>query len=365
MSLSFLLLVALAPEPSVKVTPAADATKVEVVAVLPPALFAAVPRRALTQDDGETWLRLCLVDDETREEGPPIFGTYRLDESRLLFQPRRPLAHGQVYRAILLLGDGKRVQTDYRVPARPSTPPAVVEKIYPTSDVLPANHLKFYLHFSRSMRESRDIFDRLQLLDEKGKPVPEPWRRTELWNRDCTRLTLWIHPGRIKMGIGPREGEGPVLEPDNKYTLVVGKDIVDADGQPLGKDFLKPFRAGADDRTRPLPAEWKRNVPKKGTREPLRIDFPEPLDRALLDRHLVVKDEDDETVTGTIEVGKDEKTWSFVPARPWTGGEHQLLVDEGLEDLAGNTPVRLFDVNLQEPASKAPVLTLRFKPLPQ
>jgi len=38
---------------------------------------------------------------------------------------------------------------------------------------------------------------------------------------DAKRLSLWIHPGRIKNGVNLREELGPVLEPNRKYTLVL------------------------------------------------------------------------------------------------------------------------------------------------
>src|SRR3989442_14659761 len=106
------------------------------------------------------------------------------------------------------------------------------------------------------MRESKAIFDKIGLLDDKGKTVVEPWRRTELWSADSRRLTLWIHPGRIKRGVGPREQEGPVLEPGRKYVLLIGADVADTDGRRIGRAFRKAFRAGAEDRERPLPERW-------------------------------------------------------------------------------------------------------------
>src|SRR5438552_15354178 len=171
-----------------------------------------------------------------------------------------------------------------------STPPATVEHIYPTSDVLPANQLKFYIHFSKPMREGEAIFERIQILDEHGTLVEDPWRRTELWTADAKRLSLWIHPGRIKTGVNLREELGPVLEPNKSYTVVIRGEVEDADGQPLGKDVVKKFRTAAVDDRRPLPQDWKLTPPRAGTREALRLDFGEPLDHALMQRCIDVRD---------------------------------------------------------------------------
>ena len=69
-------------------------------------------------------------------------------------------------------------------------------------------------------------------------------------------------------------------------------------------------------------------------------------------------------VAGRIEVGKEERSWSFHPAAAWQDDGYTLLVDKDLEDLAGNTPIRLFDVDLSEAAPSTPTLTLRFRPRP-
>ena len=48
-------------------------------------------------------------------------------------------------------------------------------RIYPTAETLPANHLKFYLHFSEPMRQGV-FLEHCRLLDDEGRPVPEPFR---------------------------------------------------------------------------------------------------------------------------------------------------------------------------------------------
>src|SRR4051812_2774418 len=87
-----------------------------------------------------------------------------------------------------------------------------LEAIYPSGALLPANHLKFYLHFSAPMREGV-FLDYCRLLDEHGAPVAEPFRETELWSDDHRRLTLWLHPGRQKTGVNLNDDFGPVLKP--------------------------------------------------------------------------------------------------------------------------------------------------------
>jgi hypothetical protein len=211
------------------------------------------------------------------------------------------------------------------------------------------------------MREGEAIFDRIQILDEHGAVVEDPWRRTELWTADAKRLSLWIHPGRIKNGVSLREEFGPVLEPNKTYKLIIRAEVEDADGQPLGKDVVKKFRTGPVDDRRPLPQDWKLTPPRAGTREPLRLDFGEPLDYALarrcIDMRLAGKE-----LPGRITVGDKETSWQFEPRDAWQKADYSVRIDELLEDLAGNTPVRVFDTDLNKPKGPAAKLTLPFTP---
>jgi hypothetical protein len=51
-------------------------------------------------------------------------------------------------------------------------------------------------------------------------------------------------------------------------------------------------------------------------------------------------------VGGTAESGPQERSWQLTPRQPWAAGPHQLTVDPALEDLAGNSIVRVFDRDL-------------------
>lgn len=356
-----LLLLGADVEPGIEVRAADNSAGVEIIAALPERVLSRLPAQ-LSADEGERWLRMTLLDAQTGKEGPPLLGKYEKRSGGLVFVPRFALSAGQTYRITLEIEPGRRVTRDHRVPEKAATTPTTVAKIYPTADVLPANLLKFYIHFSAPMRESRDIFDQIRLLDADGKPVGEPWRRAELWSADSKRLTLLIHPGRIKQGVNLREQEGPVLCPERAYTLAIGADVLDAEGQPLGQTFRKKFRTSAEEHRRPLPQEWKLQPPAAGTTQPLRLEFPRPLDRALLDKSLKVRDSTGHSVAGKSTIGSNEKSWSFQPEQPWRAADYAVHIDEGLEDLAGNTPARRFDVDLTASTGPAPRLTLSFRP---
>ncbi|MCS6852178.1 MAG: hypothetical protein NZ700_13530 [Gemmataceae bacterium] len=354
-------LVAAEPQASIRVREIEGPTRIEIIGTLPPALrdrFAEV----LSPEEGENVLRLTLLDPETGREGLPVLGVYRRAPEGLSFTPRHALSPGHRYRVTLRRDAQPPVVHEFEVPAAKRGEPATVEAIYPTADVLPANLLKFYVHFSRPMRESREIFDQIRLVDDTGRAVPEPWRRLELWSADNRRLTLFIHPGRIKQGVNLREEEGPVLRPNRRYTLEIGAEVLDADGQPLGKLYRKTFRTGPEEHRRPLPQEWRVQAPAAGTCRPLVVEFPRPLDRALLGRCLTVHAADGRPVAGTISVEAAERRWLFVPAQEWQAAEYHVRIDAVLEDLAGNTPERVFDLDLTQPVGPPPQWALPFRP---
>ena len=212
------------------------------------------------------------------------------------------------------------------------------------------------------MRGGRDIFDQICILDAQGNEIRDPWLRDELWDETDQVLIIYIHPGRIKWGLLLRETLGPVLLPGKEYAFVVRKTMLDAKGQQLGKDYVKKFRTTAEERTRIPMADWKLQAPGADTREPLTLGLPRVIDHTCLQKYLTIKDAKGQAVAGVITIGKDEKAWSFVPQNPWQAGEHTLHVDPPLEDVAGNTPIRAFDVDLKAPLPEPQSLEIKFRP---
>lgn len=338
-----------------------DPPHIAVIAPLPAGLQTVVPMGALTQQQGERWMPISILD-LGEKPGLPILGRYQRRETELVFIPGFALVPGERYRAALLLGD-ETATVDYLVPSeKPSVPPAVVVQVFPTGSTLPANQLKFYLHFSQPMREGDEIFERIEILDESGQRIVDPWRRPELWTADARRLTVWVHPGRIKRGVVLRDELGPILEAGRTYTLVVRREVQDASGRPLTTEFRKRFTTTDADRACPNPGTWRFTYPTTASREAVVLTFPETLDSALLRRCLEVHDHRGKAVPGTVHLGSEEQSWSFIPRDPWSEMNYSVDVDPLLEDLAGNTPARLFDTDLTEPPPAPPLLRLEFRP---
>jgi hypothetical protein len=290
-----------------------------------------------------------------------MFGTYTVEGGRLTFRPRFAPAPGISLRAVLRLPGGRTVEREFRAAAPDLAPAAAVERVYPSTNALPSNQLKFYICFSAPMRKG-EAWQRLHLLDREGKPVELPFLEIdeELWDREQRRLTVLFDPGRIKRGVLPLEEVGPAIVEGGRYTLVVDREWRDARGAPLRQGHRKEFHVGPPDRAAVEPASWKMGVPKAGTRDPLVLYFPKAMDYALALRLIAVAG-----VEGDADLGENETRWQFVPREPWRPAEHRIVVNSALEDLAGNKVGRPFDVDTFDPISKklaAKTVELKFRP---
>jgi hypothetical protein len=274
---------------------------------------------------------------------PPLLGAYSAGKGTLIFHPRFPLAPGVHYRAVFQLPDQPKVETFFDGPPQDTTRSTRIDRVYPSAATLPANQLKLYLYFSAPMSRG-EAWQHVRLLDEAGKVVPFAFLEIdqELWDSDNRRLTVLFDPGRLKRGLVPANELGAPLVEGRKYTLSIDNQWPDARGVGLAEGFEKVFSVGPADRVSPDPAKWVITAPKAGTSDALVVDFPEPMDYALLQRLITVPG-----VSGEITIGNEEKQWRFTPVSPWQAGHWALAVDSTLEDLAGNHLDRLFDVDLQ------------------
>ena len=317
--------------------------------------------------DDAAWPRILAVyvaGETPRGDIPPIAGAYSVGKATLRFMPKYAFRPGLRYRVTFqpaAVSDplatefpADRLAVVYiTVPAAERGEPTKVAAVYPSAATLPENHLRFYLHFSAPMSRG-EVYQRVKLLDQGGKPVKFPFLEIgeELWDKSGTRLTLLIDPGRIKRGLRPREEDGPVLEAGKKYTLAIDKRWRDARGQPLAAGFEKRFAAGPPIETALDTATWQIEPPRDGSRRPLIVRFPAPLDHALLERTIAVHGPDGKPLAGEVTIADQETTWQFLPQSPWRSGEYMLAIDATLEDLVGNRIGVPFEVDETGPIEK-------------
>jgi hypothetical protein len=366
LSFAFLLLLAVAPQPSSgeqkapKAVDGADikpdgpmirlkdekGTSVEVAGCSSKDLTAL---RKLKADEWPSVFALFVerAGKDTKDQ-TPVLGDYQIAGDTIQFVPRYPLMRGVRYLATYKRAEANPIVAHFLIP-KPSTVPTVVEKVYPTRDTLPENQLKFYLHFSAPMSRG-EAYEHITLLNEDGKAVEKPFLTLdqELWDTDCKRFTLFLDPGRIKRGLKPREELGPALAEGRSYTLVIDRRWNDGNGEPLKETHRKSFKVMAPDDTQPAVKTWKIDAPPANTRTPLVATFPKSMDAALATRVIWVVDAAGKKIPGNVTLSKAETCWQFTPENPWKAGKYDLVADTCLEDLAGNSLARPFEVDVFE-----------------
>ncbi|MBA2227261.1 MAG: hypothetical protein WHU94_00660 [Thermogemmata sp.] len=286
---------------------------------------------------------------------PALAGTYSMTASGVRFEPLYPLAAGHEYVAELRLSANHpaAVQVRLKIPAPDPGPRVRVVAVYPSAAVLPENTLRFYIHFSGEMSRG-DVYRHFRLLREDGREVPHPFLELdeELWSHDGRRLTLLFHPGRVKRELVPREEEGPILEAGQRYTLLIRGDWTDIYGRPLAAEYRKTFLAVPAEESPVDPQQWKLQLPRAESRQPLLVRLPRPLDRALLERLVWLETETGQRLDLTPAVGGGEHLLTFTPLQPWCAGNYRLVVDTRLEDMCGNRVGRPFEVDLFGPITR-------------
>ena len=185
-------------------------------------------------------------------------------------------------------------------------------------------------------------------MDERGREVPGVFLPgQELWDPRDQRLTMTFDPGRIKRGLTSNEAMGAPITEGKRYRLVIDKEWPNARGAALVEGFSKAIRGGPQDRHPPDPAQWRVTAAGAGTRGALTVEFPKPMNFPLLQRMIEVW-MGRGRVEGSVEVDRQETRWRFTPKEPWKIGDYRLVVNTGIEDLAGNHVGQAFDIDVFE-----------------
>jgi hypothetical protein len=233
---------------------------------------------------------------------------------------------------------------EFPVANKMNTEPSRVKHVFPSSDSLPENVLRFYVCFSSSMQRGR-AEENIRLLGSDGQPAPDVLYRppVELWDRGMRHLTVLLDPGRLKRHVGPNRDLGPPLKAGQEYTLAIGAGMVDLSGRPLQESFRKTFRVTEAVRERIAVEQWSILPPATNSRQTVSLKFPKPLDWALLWHTITITSEGGRREGGQIAVEKGERRWSFTPESSWAAGLYCVRISPDLEDVCGNSLAGAFD----------------------
>jgi hypothetical protein len=310
----------------------------------------------LSNDAWPTLLRVSVQGQFQNE--PPMLGSYEASKT-LRFKPQFPFEAGRRYtvrfdpsKLPFSSNLHKNQHPIVSVVGRflpEAIPSTEVAAIYPSGEIIPQNELRMYIQFTAPMSRQGGI-EYIHLLDDSGKESDGAFLplQTNLWDQSGTRFTCLFDPGRVKKDLLPRREMGLVLQTGRHYTLVIDSAWPDAQGVPLKKDFRRTFLIVPPIEEPLDPATWRITPPRPGTHDPLSVDFPKPLDHALLSRALGIENDRGEAVEGKIGIAVGETRWLFTPREPWSAGDYQLVALSILEDVAGNRIGRAFDVATTE-----------------
>ncbi len=295
-------------------------------------------------------LRVRVAEGGEDDDLPDVSGTLEMFTGEIRFVPDFPFRPGVRFRAILdLCGadecrSGAVIVREFSLSEKEMVEEARVTRVYPSLDVVPENLLRFTVRFSGPM--SRGCAERhVELLGPDGSPLPDVLYRApvELWDRSMTILTILLDPGRLKRGVGPHRMLGSPLKAGQDYTLTIGPGMIDARGRRLAEGFSKRFSVGEPVRQSLATEAWSVSRVAAGSRDPLELTFPWPLDWAQLRHGIIVTSQPGEPVDGTNDVDLEERRWRFIPRHPWRPGTYRFCVSPTLEDWCGNTTSGPFD----------------------
>src|SRR6516165_12707303 len=248
---------------------------------LPPDLVASVGSGL------ESLLRVMVADVGAADvdDLPDISGEREVVGGTVRFIPDFPFERGVRFRAILDLsgepGLAEVLTHEFSFPKEAPVTQPEVSQVFPSSEALPENLLRFHVRFSRPMQRGRAEAN-IAVLGPDGSPVLDVLYRApvELWDTSMTCLTILLDPGRLKRDVGPNRMLGPPLKVGERYNLAVGQGMIDVHGRPLRQRFTKAFTVceavGA-----PITVEdWRIVSPTADSRDSLELTFPIALDWA-------------------------------------------------------------------------------------
>jgi hypothetical protein len=217
--------------------------------------------------------------------------------------------------------------------------------VYPSAPVLPQNLLRMHVFFSEPPFVDT-LMQAVRLLDNHDGVVAHPFLDLQegLWDATGTRLTLLLHPGRIKSGLASRLSRGPAIEQSQRYRLAIDMDLLFGPSVSETRWHSHAFSIGPAIEAAVDHAAWNIGRPLPGSLDPLRLSFGRSMDRLGLEGAFAVTAADGSSVPFTQQVSEAEQGVELTPQQAWRPEVHRLDVAAGLEDVAGNRVAQAFEI---------------------
>jgi hypothetical protein len=205
--------------------------------------------------------------------------------------------------------------------------------IYPSGPTVPENLLRIEVRLSAPLAALS--MEHVRLYNSNGHEIKQVFLDLPLPDADGKRITILLHPGRVKTGVGANLALGRALHSGDTVTLVI-------DDPALAKPIRKTWRVTAFNSQLPQPARWTFEVPAVGSRGAIVLHLNEPISSAA-ESLIAVRAPDGTRLDGATQLEDGETAWRFVPAQPWQKATYAIVTHPDLEDPEGNRPCGPFE----------------------
>ena len=197
--------------------------------------------------------------------------------------------------------------------------------------------------------KTQDNLENIKVFTVQGDEVEGAFLTTthELWSPDQRQWTILLDPARVKTGLLAHERMGRALVEGERYELVI-EGMEDVYHKTMEERFVKSLYITEADTLEPDVGQWDIRFPPAYSTLPFTIIFPDMLDQFSLQQRIMVTATDHVPVEGRVEIGDQERVWTFTPDERWELDDYYLHVNTRLADPAGNNLNGLFD---HEPGS--------------
>jgi hypothetical protein len=211
-------------------------------------------------------------------------------------------------------------------------------RLLPSAGVLPANILRLHIAFEAAP-DVELAASSARLLDASGAEVRHAFLDLAggLWSADGRRLTLILHPGRIKSGLAGNRDAGPAMAVGRSYSV----EIDGGDGPVRLPLIVGPAVTTAID-----PGRWRVAAAEAGDLGPLMVCFDRVMDSVSVKTALGVLDSAGDRIAGAWRISEDGREGRFDPLARWSANHATLDLAPDLEDVAGNRPFVSFEMNV-------------------
>lgn len=271
----------------------------------------------------------------------PVAGNYQVQQDELLFTPLYTLGYDMEFEAQYKNGKNVVATKRFHTPKHYlSGEKAGVVSTYPLADTIPYNTLYFHVRFSHSMLNDKRAYRYIKVYDDNGMERKNAWRQKSFWLDDGKLQVLMIHPGRVKNGI---HYESPLFDSGRYYTIKIGKEIQDMNGNTIKEEYTHRYFVKGEDRQSPK-AYINPALPRSQTTQPVTLSFSEGMDNASVLDGVRVLDGQGMSIPCTVRENGTDNSFGITPVKPWAKGRYTLSLKSAVYDFSANRINRLFEI---------------------